>query len=216
MIGVVIITYFIADIQARTQIETLTLQHTEEIETIEGKNINFTNHFLKSSVLLDGAREDRAFGDYHFDLAFLWYTSALSERDNETMQLYKTRCIENCTYAMPNYLNSHGNFKVSMLSFINTKTFTTYDKYLEILDLYVKLTESGARLTMLRYNASLYLMYLAENLTMTEDGVGYLTNVSGLLAAFEETMAQYDEELENYEDIKDEIDEYEFFEEIRE
>ena len=217
MIGAVIITYFVADVQGRSRIETLTIEHTEEIETIEGKNINFTNYFLKSSVLLDAAREDRAFGDYHFDLAFLWYNSALQERDNETMELYKTRCIENCTYAMPNYLNSHDNFKESMISFINTKTFTTYGKYLEILDLYVKLTESGTRLTMLRYNASLYLMYLAENLTMAEDGtITYKTNVSGLMGLFEETMEQYGEEVEEYNEIKDEIDEYEFFEEIRE
>ena len=106
MIGAIIITYFIADIQNRSRIETLTIEHTAEIETIEGKNINFTNRFLKSSVLLDGAREDRAFGDYHFDLAFLWYNSALLEKNNGTMELYKTRCIENCTSAMPKYLYS--------------------------------------------------------------------------------------------------------------
>lgn len=216
MIGAVIITYFIADVQSRSTIETLTMHHSEEIEGIEGKNINFTNRFIKSSVLLDIAREDRAFGDYHFDLAFLWFNSALSERIRLTMELYKTRCIENCTYAMPNYLNSHDNFIESKNSFFDTKQFTTYGQYQEVLNLYVNLTSSGQRLTLLRYNASLYLMYLAENLTMAADGtIRYLTNVSEIMRLFEENMSDYELELELFDEIKDEIDEYEFFKEIR-
>ena len=160
MVGAVIITYFAADIVNRSTIENLTIEHTAEIETITGKNINFTNNFLKSSVLLDLAREYRAFGNYNFDLAFLWYSSALAERNISTIELYKQRTIDNCTEAMPNYLNSHGNFLESKVSFENTKNYTSYDKYLEILDIYIGLTGSGARLTMLRYNASQYLLLL--------------------------------------------------------
>lgn len=217
MIGVIIITYFVADIVNRSKIETLTTQYEGEISTVKGKSENFTSHFLKSSVVLDQAREDRAFGNYHFDLAFLWYQSALSERNSSLMDLYKARGVDNCTNAMPYYQNSHLNFEEAKKHFNGTKNFTSIEKYLTILDLYISLTSSGSRLTMLRYNASKYLMYLTENLTFNPDtnNVTYLVNVSGLLMMFGETMEAYQEELENYEEIQDEIDEYEFFEEER-
>lgn len=215
MVGAVIITYFAADIVNRSTIENLTIEHTAEIETITGKNINFTNNFLKSSVLLDLAREYRAFGNYNFDLAFLWYSSALAERNISTIELYTQRTIDNCTEAMPNYLNSHGNFLESKVSFENTKNYTNYDKYLEILDIYIGLTGSGARLTMLRYNASQYLLLLAENLTIEDGSVTYLTNMSDILGLFNETMMLYGMELAIFEEFQDLIDEYDFFEEIR-
>ena len=212
MIGAIIITYFAADIIRRSEIEKL----TTEIETIEERNINFTDDFMKSSVLLDSAKDDRAFGNYHFDLAFLWYNSALSEKNSSTMELYKNRTIDNCTNAMPNYLNSHQNFGEAKDSFNATKSYTSYPKYLEILDIYVGLTGSGARLAMLRYNASKYLKYLAENLTIVNGTVIYLENVSELMDLFNETMELYGEELEIFDEYQDAIDEYEFFEEIRE
>jgi len=208
MIGAIIITYFVGDIIYRSDIETLTVQHTTEIESLEEMNINFTSHFLSSSVLLDKSREDRAFGNYHFDLAFLWFKTALVETNSSTMNVYKNRTIDNCTNAMENYLISHQNFNEAKKYFNETKLYTSYEKYLEILDLYVNLTSSGARLTMLRYNASQYLKYMAENLSLD-------MNISALFELFNETMDLYDEELDIYEDYRDEIDEYEFFEEIR-
>lgn len=215
MIGAVIITYFVGNIMYQSNIRSLRTEHTAEIETITGKNINFTNNFLKSSVLLDAAREDRAFGNYNFDLAFLWYTSALPEKNSSTMEVYKTRAIDNCTDAMPNYLNSHNNFLESKKSFNDTKTYTSYEKYLDVLDLYVGLTSSGARLTLLRYNASHYLSYLAENLTMENGTVTYLVNMSEIMELFNGTMALYGGELEIFEEYQEVIDEYEFFDEIR-
>jgi len=208
MIGAIIITYFVGDIIYRSNVETLAMQHTTEIESLEEMNINFTSHFLSSSVLLDESREDRAFGNYHFDLAFLWFKSALVEENSSTMDVYKNRTIDNCTYAMEKYLISHQNFKEAKIFFNDTKAYTSYEKYLEILDLYVNLTASGARLTMLRYNASKYLKYMAENLSLD-------MNISALFELFNETMDLYEEELDIYEDYQDEIDEYEFFEEIR-
>jgi hypothetical protein len=208
MIGAIIITYFVGDIIYRSDIETLAVQHTTEIESLEEMNINFTSHFLSSSVLLDESREDRAFGNYHFDLAFLWLKSALVEENSSTLDVYKNRTIDNCTYAMEKYLISHQNFKEAKIFFNDTKAYTSYEKYLEILDLYVSLTASGARLTMLRYNASKYLKYMAENLSLD-------MNISALFELFNETMDLYEEELDIYEDYQDEIDEYEFFEEIR-
>ena len=127
------------------------------------------------------------------------------------------RGIDNCTNAMPEYYNSYLNFGESRNYFNYTKLFTNYVKYLDILNIYVKLTNSGAKLTMLRYNASIYLKYLTENLTFdsSSNNVNYLMNVTGLLFLFDETMGAYEEELGIYEEYQEEIDEYEFFDEIR-
>ncbi|MEA3458936.1 MAG: hypothetical protein U9R21_09720 [Candidatus Thermoplasmatota archaeon] len=217
MIGIVVITYFMADIMHQSTIESLTAEHVSEIGTIEGKNINFTSNFLESSVLLDSAREDRAFGNYHFDLASLFYSSALSEKNISIMELHKNRTIDNCTKAMPMYFNSHLNFKSASNFFNNTKKYTKYDNYLELLDLYINLTESGAKLTMLRYNASKYLKYLTENITVI-NGSAALGNVSDLMDLFNETMIMYSSELDTYDEYEDDIDEYDIegFSTIRE
>jgi hypothetical protein len=215
MVGAVIITYFVGDVVYQSSLKSLTTQHTVELETIEEMNINFTDHFLKSSALLDSAREDRALGNYYFDLAFLWYQSALSETNNSTMDLYKNRTIDNCTSAIPQYQYSHDNFETAKSYFSTTKNYTTYVKYWEILDLYIGLTGSGSNLAMLRHNASGYLRLLAENLTFVNGSAGYLDNMSELMDLFNETMGMYGEELEIYEGYEEEIDEYQFFDEIR-
>jgi len=217
MIGVIIITYFIGDILNRSKLDTLTAEHEEEIITIKGRNENFTSHFLKSSGVLDQAREDRAFGNYHFDLGFLWYQSALSQKNITLLELYKIRGIDNCTYALPNYLNSYYNFLESKDYFNETKAFISNIKYIQLLDLYVNLTDAGSRLTMLRYNASKYLMYLIENLTfnLESNNVTYLMNVTDIFMLFNETMFAYGGVMVEFEELQDEIDEYEFFEEIR-
>ena len=123
------------------------------------------------------------------------------------MELYKNRTIDNCTEAMPKYNISNLNFKTASSFFDNTKKYTEYDGYLELLDLYVNLTESGVRLTMLRYNASKYLKYLAENITVI-NGTAALDNVSDLMDLFNETIFMYDSESEVYDEYEEEIDEY--------
>jgi len=217
MVGVILITFFIADIVNRSKIETLTTEYNTTITTMSSKSENFTSYFLKSSVLLDQARGDLALGNYHFDLAFLWYNSGLSEDDSSTLELYKTRGIDNCTEALPIYIYSHDNYLDSKSYFNNTKLFTNYKLYIDILDLYMNLTDSGSNLSMLRYNASIYLMYLIENLTFDEinNTVGYMMNVTDLLMAFGSTMEAYNNEMENYNNYQNIIDEYEFFEEQR-
>jgi hypothetical protein len=207
MVGFITVTYFIADIVNQSEIDNLTTAHITEMEYIEKMNINFTNNFLESSVLLDTAREYRAFGNYHFDLASLFFTSALSERNTSIMELYKNITIDNCTKAMPKYNISNLNFKTASSFFDNTKKYTEYGGYLKLLDLYINLTESGARLTMLRYNASKYLKYLTENITVI-NGSAALDNVSGLMDLFNETMGMYGSELDIYEGYEEEIDEY--------
>ena len=217
MLGAIIITFFAADIVNRSKIETLTTEYETEITSISSKGENFTSYFLKSSVILDQAREDFAFGNYHFDLAFLWYNTALSEKNSLTIDLYKTRGKDNCTDAMPYYIFSHDNYKDAKSYFNDTKSYTNYKLYLDILDLYMSLTESGSNLSMLRYNASLYLMYLSENLTFNEENnsAEYLVNVSDLIMAFSSTMKAYNNELKEYNNYQNAIDEYEFFDENR-
>jgi len=218
MVGIVVITYFVADIVHRSQIQELNTEHTQQIANIEENNINFTSSFLESSVLLDSAREDRAFGNYHFDIGRLFYTSALSETNATVIMNYRNISIDNCSLAMPKYLTSHQNFNKASVFFNTSKQFTVYDNYIKLLNLYVNLTQSGEKLTMLRYNASHYLMMLAENITISNNGSVVLENVSELENLFNETMAMYGMELENYEEVQDEIDEYDIkgFSTIRE
>jgi len=191
MIGFITVTYFVADIVNQSKMDDLTTAHITEMESIEEMNINFTNSFLESSVLLDTAREYRAFGNYHFDLASLFFTSALSEQNASIMESYKNITIDNCTKAMPKYNISSLNFKTASSFFDNTKKYTEY----------------GARLTMLRYNASKYLKYLTENITVI-NGSAALENVSDLMDLFNETMGMYGAEEGIYDGYEDEIDEY--------
>lgn len=216
MIGAIIITYFAADLIGKGKLEDLTSQYEGEITSVKSESENFTSSFIKSTVILDQAREDRAFGNYHFDLGLIWYQSALAEKNITYFKLYKVRGIDNCTNAMPNYYYSHLNFEDSKEYFNKTIAFAS-ENYLEVLNLYVKLTASGSKLTTLRYDASRYLLYLIENLTFDpiNNEVTYLENVTELMVLFQGVMAAYQGELENYEEIQDEIDDYEFFEEIR-
>ncbi len=216
MIGAIIVTYFAADLIGSGKISDLTSQYEGEISSVKSESENFTSSFIKSTVILDQAREDRAFGNYHFDLGLIWYQSALAERNITYFKLYKVRGIDNCTNAMPKYYYSHLNFKDSKEYFNQTIAFAS-ENYLEVLNLYVKLTESGAKLTTLRYDASRYLLYLIENLTWDpiNNNVTFLENVSEIMVLFAGVMADYQQELGNYEDTQDEIDDYEFFEEIR-
>ena len=217
MMGFIVVTYFVADIVHQSQIQELNTEHNLQLETIEENNINFTSSFLESSVLLDSAREDRAFGNYHFEIAYLFYTSALSEKDESLLSTYKNNSIKNCTAAMPKYLTSHYNFLEASKFFNNTKSFTDYDNYIFLLTLYVNLSISGAKLTFLRYNASGYLKMLTENITYV-NGLAVLENVSDLLMLFNETMVMYGSELGSYEGYMEEIDEYDIkgFSTIRE
>lgn len=217
MAGAIIITYFIADLTGRTEWEKKEKGYKKDIVAIKDQSENFTSHFLKSTVILDQAREYRAFGDYHFDLAFLWYNSALSEKNSSLMELYKERGTDNCTNAMPHYLNSYLNFEDAKIYFFDTKNFTENKKYNYILDIYVNLSNSGSNLAMLRYNATKIIMYLTENITYDANinSATFLTNVSNLLDLLNTTLINYSNESQKYESYKEVIDEYEFFDEIR-
>ena len=83
MIGVIIITYFVADIQRRTQIDTLNVVHETRISDITNKNQNFTDHFLQGSLSMDTGREQREVGNNYFDFALFWYNTGL-QQDNQS------------------------------------------------------------------------------------------------------------------------------------
>ena len=219
MVGAVLITYFVADIQYQSEIDTLSVGHIAELTSITSNNENFTGFFLQSLGLLDQSREGRAYGNYHYDLAFLWHNSALSEKNSTTFQQYKDRAIDNCTNAMPNYVNSYNNFLEARNRFIETKNYTNTQKYQEVLDLYIQLSESGAKLTMLRYNASNYLKQITTEMELkvinNTISVFFTENMTLLLGMFEDAMGAYGEELGIFEGLQDDIDEYPFFDEIR-
>ena len=208
MIGIITITYFIADIQKRSQIETLTTEHISEIQDIHSVNENFTDNFLQGVVKMDAARETREVSNYYFDFALFWYNTAL----RNTTSITKQQCIDNCTYAMTNYLVAYESFDLSKPFFETAKTYTEKDRYIEVLGYYVAFAQCGKNITMLRYNASQYLKYAAENMTSG----AYNENMTMWMELFNETENLYGGEKEDYDDLKGQIDEYLFFDEIRE
>ena len=106
MVGIVIVTFFIADIVNQSKIETLTEEYVVEIDDINSRNENFTDYFLQGSVTIDSARELREVGNYYFDFAIFWYTTARSNMTNASID----KCIENCWSAMSEYTTSYEKF----------------------------------------------------------------------------------------------------------
>lgn len=200
MIGAVIITYFVADLQNKTRIETLEIEHAIEIEDIYSKTENFTDNFLQGSIMMGSAREVREVANYYFDLAAkIWYPQGQYEK-----------VIDNCTAAMDRYLTSYQKFGESKPYFIAAKTYTDNPSYIGVLGYYVDFAGSGENITLLRYNACKYLMYAAENLSL-----GQIENATFLMENFSMLEELYEEELLEYDMQKDLIDLYVFFEEDR-
>jgi len=220
MVGVIIITFFIADLQARSDVtETLSTKHSAEIKTIEEKNINFTTRFITSLGQLDMSREDRATGNYHFQLGSNWYTSAITETNETEMFEYKTIGMDNCSKAEESFLLAAANFEVANIKFEQTKNYS-HEIYYDLLDLYIDLTESGIRLTSLQANASNYLYLLIENITMNDFGqITFLENITELFGLFNTTMGLIAIETGIYGEIEEQVErEYniEGFSEFRE
>lgn len=207
MVGVVVITFFTADIVNRSKIDTLNILHTVEIVDINSKNENFTNHFLQGSIKMDAAREVREVANYYFDFALFWFNNALA---NQSKNLTK-KCIDNCTNAMQKYIDSHGNFKKSTPYFENARNYTNNSKYLEVLGYYISFANAGQNITMLRYNASDYLRRAAENLSF-----GDMKNVTALMENFTAVEQIYQQEVMVYQEYQSQITGYLFFRTIRE
>lgn len=212
MIGAIIITYFAADIVNRSNIEQLKSEHVVEIEDINAKNENFTNYCLQGSITMDSAREIREVGNYYFDFALFWYNNALKNVNSLLIQ----QCIDNCTTAMENYLRSYESFGKSKPYFETAITYISendprYDRYNEIVGYYIGFSEAGQNITLRRYNASNYLKSAAENLS-----AGNMENVTALIENFNQTLVLYQQELQGYNYFKNQVDEFVFFDTIRE
>ena len=205
MVGIIIITFFIADIVNQSRIDTLTEEHVIEIDDLNSRNENFTDYFLQGTVTLDSAREIRETGNYYFDFALYWYSNAISFLTNYSVD----NCIENCLNAMIQYSNSYEKFSESQPHFVEAKEYT--DRYDKIIDHYISFSEAGQNITLLRYNATNYLKQIVENLSL-----GNLENVSLLWDLFNETAGLYDMALIDYDMLKDLINNYIFFTENRE
>jgi hypothetical protein len=207
MVGVVIITFFTADIINRSTIDTMTLRHNVEIVDINNRNENFTNYYLQGSIKMDSAREVREVANYHFDFALYWFNNALlTSNKNLTKQ-----CTDNCTEAMGQYLTAYDSFGKSKPYFETAKNYTNNSRYLEVLGYYIGFANAGQNITMLRYNASDYLRRAAENLSF-----GHMENVTALMENFTIIEQAYEGASQVYNEYRQKIDGYLFFSEIRE
>jgi len=216
MIGAIIITYFIGDIVRRTEIEDLTREHEIETEQLITENENLFSNFVISNTILDNAKEDQYLGDYQFELAKEWYQTTLSEKNESSFNIYKYKTTNSCTNAMTTYTTSKNNYNLSKEHFNETKTYTENPNYLELLELYIDLCDSGYLLTLHKHNASSYLKIISENLIFNANGtISYEENITDILALYNDSLASINEELIKYNDIKKEIDEYDLFKTIR-
>ena len=218
MVGVIIITFFVADIINKSTIETLTIEHDVAIQDVHSKNENFTDNFLQGSIIMDSAREIREVANLNFDFALFWFNDALAGANvwfnnkwiNSTENL-TSRCIKNCTDAMIKYMASYNKFGESGPHFSNAKNFTDRDRYIEVLGYYIAFSQAGKKITLLRYNASKFLKLAAENLSLGETEL-----VIYLMQNYSIMEELYAYSLSEYEELKEQIDEYTFFDEIRE
>ena len=207
MIGAIIITYFVADIARRSEIESYQEQIediTTEKNVFENKSKNFTDHIFKSLGSLDFSREYRSSADSYYDVAALiWYPNGEYEK-----------VIVNCTSAMEDYLLGYENFLNTKGFFNDTIKYSTDVKYTSIINIYKKLSHSGANICLLGYNASKLLISLAENLSLH----GNDTNVSELLELYNESLLLLEQEFGFYMGLLDELEEEyaKFFNPVRE
>ena len=212
MIGIVIITFFVADIMRKSQIDEIEERHIKEIKTIEKKNINFTSKFLDSLTSLNLAKKYRMEGEIDYQLGNAFYKNILSETNKTRFDNFKGYITSNCSGAMDNFLNSYMNFNDSIGNFNQSKNYTEYSVYLNLGDLYINYSKSGARLTQLRFDISKYLLYMGENLTFINGTVGFSQNISNLTALLDGALEEYMLEEELYLGLEDLIELYELYE----
>jgi hypothetical protein len=213
MIGVIIITYFIADIVARTSTEEkLSLIYEGEKKEIEEKNLNFTSAFLDSLLALDLANDFKSKADVKYQISKSFYKSALDVDSFSDLENFKEIIIDNCTDAMQEYYYSSLNFNNSIVIFTVTKNYTTYDIYHSLLDLYINLSKSGYKLSLIKYNASKYLIDIAENLTLKGKEIDISMDLGYLMDLFNSTEYLMELESEIFESIRILISEYDLIE----
>lgn len=202
-----LVTYFVSYSIHNSEIMNLNKLHLAELESLEEKNNNFNNIFLESLTLEDISTRDRILGNYYFDLALFLYNVTLEEIDEIKMNENKNKTVLNCDNAQSLFYISSQNYKSSSIFFNNSKKYTDNINYLKLIDLYIDSTKSGEKLSMYRYNTSILLRQLAENITYV-DGSADQGNVTIILNLFYQNISNYNEELEIYEEIQDDIEEF--------
>jgi len=218
MMGVIVVTFFIADIVNQSKIDIINEEHIIEIGDINSKNEEFTKNFLQGSVILNDARENREEGNiYYFDAHF-WYTNALVKAsvyfvnnwvNATTEQLEK--CILNCEESMALYTESNLKFSESRPYFEKANTIELPKNYSTALGYYVNFSFTGERISLLRYNASYNLKKAAETLY-----VGDFTNASLFYGNYSLFDDLYNDLIELYNEQKEQINTFLFFSEDRE
>ena len=185
MVGVIVITFFMADISRQSEVDELNKQHGIEVETITTEkeaaialSENLTDNFFKSLGSLDFSREYRAKGDSYFDnAAVICYPLKQYEE-----------MMKNCSLAIVEYELAYKEFLDSSDYFEDTKEYAPEgSKYYSIINLYIELTLSGANVCKLRYNTTNYLSQIAENLSLYGEAV----NITDLLDLYNESVELY-------------------------
>jgi len=210
LIIVIFITYFVSFTIYNSEIDLINKLHNDEIKSIEEKNNNFNNVFLESLILEDSATRDRLQGNYHFDLAYIYYNETLNQLDEIKMNEYKNITNLNCEKAIKTYLISSQNYKISNTFFNKSKIYTNNINYLNLIDIYINLTNSGERLSLFRYNASILLKQLSENITFIDGSVDQ-GNVTIILNLFYQNLTYYNQEIVIYEELVNDIEEFDLF-----
>ncbi len=205
MVGVIIITYFVADIMKNAELEKQAEEHKIEIKDLQTKNLNLLSNILSSIGDLIRSSNYRVTGNYYFDLASIWYTTALSETNISELEKYKTLIYDSCDDAIYNYNLSNVNYVVAKTKFQFTLTEST-EEFKDLIGLYVNLTDKGAELANLRANASMYLRYLAENVTIKNNTVAFMTNITEVQELFNITVGLYGVLETEYSMIEEEIE----------
>jgi len=205
MVGVIIITYFVADIMKNAELEKQAEEHKIEIKDLQTKNLNLLSNILSSIGDLIRSSNYRVTGNYYFDLASIWYTTALSETNISELEKYKTLIYDSCDDAIYNYNLSNVNYVVAKTKFQFTLTEST-EEFKDLIGLYVNLTDKGAELANLRANASIYLRYLAENVTIKNNTVAFMTNITEVQELFNITVGLYGVLETEYSMIEEEIE----------
>jgi len=211
MIGVIIITFFISDIQRQTQIEDINIKHVQEIETIEERNLNFSSMFLDSLISFNKAQDDRMDGEINYKVATEFYNTIFDETNKTNFLDFKLTIINNCIEAQSDFINSGSNFNDSIYNFEDSKKETDYELYHGLCDLYVNLSTVGYNLSDLSYSVSMYLRYLAENLSFYNGTVGFIKNASELQGLFNDTLQKYIELGEEFDYLKELIEIYDLY-----
>ena len=77
--------------------------------------------------------------------------------------------------------------------------------------MYINLSKSGYNLTKLKYNASSYLIKISENLTIVDGAINKSLDLENLMDLLNSTEYLLDLNLDEYNLLREEINQYELY-----